>query len=105
MREYSWLHAHQETDFQRDINHFNFFFSGFLSPMFFSGVVFPLSNLPAYLWPVVGVFPLTHSVRAAREIATRTVGPDILLDLTFIALFVALAGYLGIRRLRRLLVQ
>ena len=35
------------TSIISDINQFNFYFTGFLSPMFFfSGVVFPLNNLP-----------------------------------------------------------
>ncbi|MDP4094798.1 MAG: ABC transporter permease, partial [Bacillota bacterium] len=35
------------TSFVKNINHFNFYFTGLLTPMFFfSGVVFPISNLP-----------------------------------------------------------
>ena len=94
------------TSLVNSINQFNFFFTGFLSPMFFfSGVVFPLSNLPAVLRPVAEIFPLTHSVRAAREIATGRLTSYFLLDLGCIALFVALAGVFGIRRLRRRLIH
>jgi lipooligosaccharide transport system permease protein len=94
------------TSLVSNINHFNFFFTGFLSPMFFfSGVVFPVSNLPPVLRPVAEIFPLTHSVRAAREIATGTLSLSFPLDLACIALFVAAAGFFGIRRLRRRLIQ
>ena len=35
------------TSFVKTINHFNFYLTGIISPMFFfSGVVFPISNLP-----------------------------------------------------------
>ena len=94
------------TSLVSSINHFNFFFTGFLSPMFFfSGVVFPLSNLPPVLRPVAEFFPLTHSVRAAREIATGHLTPWFLLDLACIGAFVLVAGFFGIRRLRRRLIQ
>jgi ABC-type multidrug transport system permease subunit len=40
------------TSFVQNINHFNFYFTGFLSPMFFfSGTVFPLDSLPRALRP------------------------------------------------------
>ncbi len=58
------------TGLVKNINHFNFFFTGVLSPMFFfSGVVFPLENLPAIIRPLAEIFPLTHSVRLIRAAA------------------------------------
>jgi lipooligosaccharide transport system permease protein len=55
------------TSFVRNINHFNFYFTGLLSPMFFfSGVVFSLSSLPAWALPLAEALPLTHAVRLAR---------------------------------------
>ena len=62
------------TSFVRTINHFNFYFTGFISPMFFfSGVVFPISNLPAYIRPFAEIIPLTHSVRLTRAILRRPI--------------------------------
>ncbi len=94
------------TSLVTNINHFNFYFTGFLSPMFFfSGVVFPLSNLPAVLQPISEIFPLTHSVRMAREIARGALTPLFGVDLACIALFTAVFGFVAIRRLRRRLIQ
>ena len=92
------------TSLVSTINHF--YFTGFLSPMFFfSGVVFPLSNLPPILRPVAEIFPLTHSVRMAREIARGQLTGLFLVDLGCIALFTGIFGVFAIRRLRRRLIQ
>ncbi|MGC8765893.1 MAG: ABC transporter permease [Brevinematia bacterium] len=57
------------TSFVKSIDHFSFYMTGFLSPMFFfSGTVFPLSQLPAFVRPVAELLPLTHSVRLSRAI-------------------------------------
>lgn len=94
------------TSLVSSINHFNFYFTGFLSPMFFfSGVVFPLGNLPSFLQPVAEVFPLTHSVRMAREIARGQITSWFGIDLACIALFIVVMGFFAIRRLRRKLIQ
>jgi lipooligosaccharide transport system permease protein len=94
------------TSIVSNISQFNFYFSGFLSPMFFfSGVVFPIENLPPMLRPVAEIFPLTHSVRMARELSRLVLSPQTGIDLLFIAGFTALAGFFGIRRLKRKLIQ
>ncbi|UCF14813.1 MAG: ABC transporter permease [Phycisphaerales bacterium] len=94
------------TSFVKTINHFNFYFTGFISPMFFfSGVVFPVANLPAYVRPVAEIVPLTHSVRLVRAICTNNYGAVLLLDLLYIAVFIAVVGFFSIARLRRRLVN
>jgi lipooligosaccharide transport system permease protein len=94
------------TSFVSTINHFNFYFTGFLSPMFFfSGVVFPLSNLPPFLRPIAEIFPLTHAVRMAREIARGQLTTWFPIDLGCIAVFTVVMGFFAIRRLRRRLIQ
>ncbi|HYW84463.1 MAG TPA: ABC transporter permease [Spirochaetia bacterium] len=94
------------TSFVSTINHFNFFFTGFLSPMFFfSGVVFPLENLPSVLRPVAEVFPLTHSVRMARSLDLGLFSPELGFDLVCILGFIVITGYFAIRRLKRKLIQ
>jgi lipooligosaccharide transport system permease protein len=93
------------TSFVRTINHFNFYFTGFISPMFFfSGVVFPISNLPAYVRPIAEIVPLTHSVRLVRAVCTHRYNPALLLDLLYIVVFILIIGFFAIRRLRRRLV-
>jgi len=57
------------TSFVKGIDQFSFYMTGFLSPMFFfSGTVFPLSQLPSFLRPIVEILPLTHSVRLVRAV-------------------------------------
>ncbi|MHC4627593.1 MAG: ABC transporter permease [Planctomycetota bacterium] len=94
------------TSFVKTINHFNFYFTGFISPMFFfSGVVFPVSNLPAYIRPIAEIVPLTHSVRLVRAICTNNYRAALLLDLLYIAVFIVLMGFFAIARLRKRLVN
>jgi lipooligosaccharide transport system permease protein len=94
------------TSFVKTINHFNFYFTGFISPMFFfSGVVFPISNLPAAVQPVAEIVPLTHCVRLARAVCLGHYPPSLLWSLAYAVLFTAVMGWLAIRRLRRRLVR
>jgi len=93
------------TSFVKSINHFNFYHTGFLSPMFFfSGVVFPVSSLPEPMRVLAEVLPLTHSVRLVRAIATSQYHLMLLGDLAYIAAFVGIFGTLAVRRLRKRLV-
>ena len=94
------------TSIVKNINHFNFYFTGFLSPMFFfSGVVFPLENLPTVLRYFAECFPLTHVVRLCRAGDFAQFTMSLLLDLLFIVLFTAITGWLGVVRLKKKLIQ
>ncbi|MCX5635292.1 MAG: ABC transporter permease [Planctomycetota bacterium] len=94
------------TSFVKTINHFNFYFTGFISPMFFfSGVVFPTSNLPGYIQPIVEIMPLTHAVRLARAVCTNSYKFSILIDLLYVIVFILVVGFFAIRRLRNRLVN
>jgi lipooligosaccharide transport system permease protein len=93
------------TSFVRNINHFNFYFTGLLSPMFFfSGTVFPLASLPRALRPVAELMPLTHAIRLSRSLALTRLSPVLLVDLAFLVVVTVVAGHLAIRRLRRRIV-
>jgi lipooligosaccharide transport system permease protein len=93
------------TSFVKTINHFNFYLTGVISPMFFfSGVVFPISNLPPSVRFIAEVVPLTHAVRLARAVCTNQYQLHLLADLIYIAVFIAITGWLAIRRLRRRLI-
>jgi lipooligosaccharide transport system permease protein len=94
------------TSFVKDINQFNFYFTGFLSPMFFfSGVVFSLENLPPVLQKVAEIFPLTHSVRLVRAICFQQWEPVHLYDLLYVICITFVTGFFAIRRLRRRLIS
>jgi lipooligosaccharide transport system permease protein len=94
------------TSWVSNINQFNFFFSGFISPMFFfSGVVFPVDNLPAVVRPISEALPLTHPVRVTRAFSTGEFDPILWWDLAYMVLLTIGVGAWSIRRLRRKLVQ
>ncbi len=94
------------TSFVKSINHFNFYHTGFLSPMFFfSGVVFPTGNLPAPMRLFAEVVPLTHSVRLVRAICTSHYHAGLLGDLAYIVAFVVVIGTLAVKRFRTRLVS
>lgn len=93
------------TSFVKTINHFSFYFTGFITPMFFfSGVVFPTSRLPSAVRPLVEILPLTHLVRLARAACTADFHWSLLLDLAYCAAFVPIVGGFAIYRLRRRIV-
>jgi lipooligosaccharide transport system permease protein len=94
------------TSYVKTINHFNFYFTGFLSPMFFfSGVVFPIANLPAFVRPLAEIVPLTHSVRLVRAICSNNYNPILLYDLLYIIVFIIVVGFFAIKRLKKRLVN
>ncbi len=88
------------------INHFNFYFTGLLTPMFFfSGIIFPLDNLPRALQYVAQIFPLTHSARIIRSLTLNQLDPTLLLDLAYLLVFIVVFGYLAVRRLRTRIIS
>jgi lipooligosaccharide transport system permease protein len=94
------------TSFVKDINQFNFFFTGFISPMFFfSGVVFSLENLSPALQRISEILPLTHSVRLVRAVCFQVWDPKQLLDLAYMLVVTFVAGYFAVRRLRKKLIS
>jgi len=93
------------TSFIKTINQFNFYFTGFLSPMFFfSGVVFPISNLPRIVRPIAEIVPLTHAVRLVRAVCTTAYQPKLLFDLLYVIVFILVVGFLAVKRLKKRLV-
>ncbi|OHB75107.1 MAG: ABC transporter [Planctomycetes bacterium RBG_16_55_9] len=94
------------TSFVKTINHFSFYFTGFLSPMFFfSGVVFPVENLPAFVRPLAEIVPLTHSVRLVRGVCINDYSLILLFDFLYIVCFILVIGFLAVKRLRKRLVS
>jgi lipooligosaccharide transport system permease protein len=93
------------TAFVKNINHFNFYFTGLLSPMFFfAGTVFPLESLPSALRPVAELMPLTHPVRLCRGLITGRFSAILLADAAYVVVVAVLAGWFAIRRLRARIV-
>ncbi|MBN1781895.1 ABC transporter permease [bacterium] len=93
------------TSFVKNINHFNFYMTGVLSPMFFfSGVVFPVKSLPAVLQPVAEFMPLTHVVRLVRALCQGSYQTILLLDMLYVLVVSLIMGIIAVRRLKRLLI-
>ena len=85
---------------------FNYYFTLFISVMFlFSGVFFPLTNLPPWAQSVAWLLPLTHAVAVARALVAGTPSPALLLDVAWMVV-VGLTAYVLAERFvrRRLLV-
>jgi lipooligosaccharide transport system permease protein len=94
------------TSFVKNINHFNFYFTGVLSPMFFfSGVIFPVSSLPKVLQPIVWIMPLTHPVALTRALCANRFHPALLLNLLYMIVLTLVTGYFAVKRLRKRLVR
>lgn len=94
------------TSYVKTINHFNFFMTGVISPMFFfSGVVFPVSDLPAVIRPMAELVPLTHSVRIIRCICDNTMSAVLLWDVLYIVVFTIIIALLAVKRLRKRLIK
>lgn len=95
------------TSFVKNINHFNFYFTGLLSPMFFfAGAVFPLENLPRAMQIVAEVIPLTHVVRLARAFCVPGLfGLHLMLDVVYCLVFIVITGWLAVRGLRKRLID
>jgi lipooligosaccharide transport system permease protein len=94
------------TSFVKDINQFNFYFTGFISPMFFfSGVVFSMENLSTPLQWLSHVMPLTHAVNLVRSVCFHDWSAGNLLDLAYMVAVIFIAGFFAIRRLRIKLIS
>ena len=88
------------TSFVRNINQFNFFFTGLMTPMFFfSGIVFPLDSLPQYAQQIAALFPLKHAVVLVRAFCFNRFEPVLLLNLLYMIIFTSVFGALAIKRL------
>jgi len=94
------------TAFVKTINHFNFYFTGVLSPMFFfCGVVFPITDLPSFIQPVSYIFPLTHSVILVRALATGIFEQNMIWSIIYIAVFIPVVGWFSIQALKKRLID
>ena len=94
------------TSFVKSMNHFNIFITGFLTPMFFfSGLVFPLTNLPEKIRWIAELLPLTHCVRTIRSCALGMAEEKLLFSILYMLLFSFAFSMLAVKRLRKNLVD
>ncbi len=94
------------TSFVKNMNHFNFYFTGVISPMFFfSGIVFPITDLPKFIHPFAEFLPLTHAVRLVRALSFQQFDTGNIVSLAYCFAFIALFGWLAVRRLSKRLID
>ena len=85
---------------------FNYYFTLFISPMFFlSGVFFPLTSFPPILQTLSWVVPLTPAVHLTRALFQGEFQANLLMALAIIIAFVALFFSLSLVTMRRRLTK
>jgi lipooligosaccharide transport system permease protein len=78
----------------------------FITPMFlFSGTFFPLSGLPHVVGVIPLLMPLYHLVELTRLACIGTMESRPLFNLTYLAIFSALFGYLALRMMKGRLIK
>jgi len=93
------------TSFVNNINHFNFYFTGFITPTFFlSGIVFPLNTLPKFVEIIAQIFPLVHSVNLMRAFCFNKYEFFLIFDFLYIIIFVLVIGFFAIKRLKNKII-
>lgn len=94
------------TSFIKEIELFNYFFTLFLTPLFlFSGIFFPLSELPALVQAIAWFTPLYHGVELSRGIFHQSWSTDLLQHLAWILVVTALNTLVVLRAIHKRLYQ
>lgn len=87
------------------IDSFNYFYTLFMTPMFlFSGIFFPLDNLPAIVQRIAFFTPLFHLVNICRGLANGNI-KCCLLDILWIIVVVLILAPYPFRLMRRRIIK
>jgi lipooligosaccharide transport system permease protein len=90
------------TSYVKTINTLNFYITGLITPMFmFSGIIFPLTNLPKWAQIVINIFPLAHAVNLEHAICNNTYSPKLIFDIAYCVIFTFIVGYIAVKRMKR----
>ena len=93
------------TSYTSNIEHFNIFWTGVMTPMFlFGGIFFPFTQLPEWAQVIGWCLPLSHFVAATRELVMGDVGWVTLGHVAVLVGFTAALFWLPVRRLSRTLL-
>jgi lipooligosaccharide transport system permease protein len=94
------------TPIASNIEHFNIFFTGLLTPMFlFAGIFFPFDELPTWAQVIGWCLPLSHLVAATRDLVLGDVGWATVLHVAALVALTAALFWFPIRRLGRKLIR
>ena len=92
--------------FVKSINTLNFYLTGVITPMFmFSGIMFPVTNLPKWMQGVVELFPLVHAVNIERALCANSFNVRLIWDLAYCIVFTLVATFIAVRRIRKRLMN
>lgn len=87
------------------IDSFNYFYTLFMTPMFlFSGIFFPLDNLPSVISKIAFFMPLYHLVNICRSFAIGKIS-TVLDDLLWIFIVVILLAPYPFRLMKRRIIK
>ena len=93
------------TSFTSNIEHFNIFWTGVMTPMFlFGGIFFPFTALPEWAQVIGWCLPLSHMVAATRELVMGDVGWVTVGHIGVLVAFTAALFWVPVRRLSRRLL-
>ncbi len=93
------------TSFTSNIEHFNIFWTGVMTPMFlFGGIFFPFTALPDWAQVIGWCLPLSHFVAATRELVMGDVGWVTVGHVAVLAGFTAVLFRVPVHRLSRTLL-
>ncbi len=94
------------TSVIRKVEDFDFVMGLVVMPMFlFSGIFFPVSQMPAGVRWIFELVPLFHAVELLRALTTGNIGPRIVWDLSYLVIGGTLAFVVAMRRLERALIK
>jgi len=94
------------TSIVANINQFNFYFTGFLTPLFFfSGIIFPIADLPDNIEWLAYVLPLSHPVDIVRAMCLNKFSVNIIYNFLYIIIFILIFGFIAVRRLEKKLID
>jgi lipooligosaccharide transport system permease protein len=92
------------TAYVSNIEHFNIFYTGVLTPMFlFGGVFFPFDRLPEWAQAIGWCLPLSHLVAALRDLTLGTADAMTAVHVLVLAALLAVLFPLPLVRLSRVL--
>ncbi|MEE8423967.1 MAG: ABC transporter permease [Thermodesulfobacteriota bacterium] len=84
---------------------FSYFFTLAVSPMFlFSGIFFPLNDLPEWAQALAWMLPLTHVVNIFRSLAFGTISLSIFFDLLWICVFTWVVFCFSVKKVKDRLI-
>ena len=90
------------TSFIKTINSLNFYITGLITPMFmFSGIMFPVSNLPKWIQGIIEIFPLVHAVNLVHALYRGVYSHRLIFDLLYCIVFTFVLSYIAIRRIKK----